>query len=264
MNPILIEIPIPYTHIAIPVASYGMMLAISFMIGIYIASKYWARLGGDPEFMVNTSVYGMIFTLIGARVFYIIQNHTEYFSLAHPSRILDGFKVWEGGLVFYGGFIGGFVGTFFYLYFKKVNPLAFFDAIAPSIGLGHFFTRIGCFLNGCCYGKPTSLPWGVKFPPGSGPAQHFTGPIHPTQLYESLAGIVLFGILVFSFKHRKFNGQVFFTYLLLYSVFRFMNEFLRGDEIRGVYGSLSTSQWIGVIIAPVSIIILILLYIRKK
>jgi len=264
LKPILFEIPVPFTHITIPIASYGVMLAISFLVGIYIASKNWERLGFDPEFVINTSIYGMIFTLIGARLFYTIQNLYDYYSISHPGRIINVFKVWEGGLVFYGGLIGGIGGTVIYVYLKNQPVLDFLDSIAPSIGLGHFFTRIGCFLNGCCYGRPTELPWGVKFPPGSNPARHYSGHIHPTQLYESLAGLVLFGILYYLFRHRKFKGQVFFIYLMLYSVFRFINEFFRGDAIRGIYGPLSTSQWIGVFIFPLSLFFLFYLGVRQK
>lgn len=262
MKPVLINIPIPFTDITIPIASYGVMLAISFLVGIYIASKNWEKLGYDPEFVVNTSIWGMIFVLVGARLFYTVQNHSEYFSLTYPSKILNVFKVWEGGLVFYGGLIGGVIGTIIYVRKKGQPVLDFLDSIAPSIGLGHFFTRIGCFLNGCCYGRPTDLPWGVKFPPGSNPARHYTGHIHPTQLYESLSGIVLFTILYFLFKNRKFKGQVFFSYLLMYSVIRFTIEFFRGDSIRGVYGPLSTSQWIGVIIFPFALFFLY--YLRRS
>lgn len=262
MKPVLFEIPIPFSGISIPIASYGVMLAISFLVGIYIASKNWEKLGYDPEFLINTSIYGMIFTLVGARLFYTLQNHQEYYSLSYPSRILNVFKVWEGGLVFYGGLIGGILGTVLYLLYKKENILDFLDAIAPSIGLGHFFTRIGCFLNGCCYGRPTDLPWGVQFPPGSNPARHYSGHIHPTQLYESISGIFLFFILYFMFKKRKFGGQVFFTYILLYSVIRFIIEFFRGDAIRGIYGPLSTSQWIGVILFPFALFSLIYLTVK--
>ncbi len=263
MKPVLIDIPVPFTNITIPVASYGVMLAISFLMGIYIASRNWGRLGYNPEFVVNTSIWGMIFTLIGARLFYTIQNHYDYFSLTHPSRIMNVFKVWEGGLVFYGGLIGGITGTVLYVWKKGEEVLDFLDTIAPSIALGHFFTRIGCFLNGCCYGRPTDLPWGIKFPPGSNPARHYSGPIHPTQLYESLAGLILFFLLYYMFKRRKFKGQIFFSYLLLYSGVRFTIEFFRGDAIRGIYGFFSTSQWIGLILFPVSLIVLIYLGLKR-
>lgn len=264
MKPVLTNIPIPFTSITIPIASYGVMLAIAFLIGIYIASKNWEKLGYDPEFMINTSIYGMLFTLIGARLFYTIQNHYDYFSLAHPSKIINVFKVWEGGLVFYGGLIGGITGTVIYVWKKKQPLLNFLDSIAPSIGLGHFFARIGCFLNGCCYGRPTDLPWGIKFPQGSNPARHYSGHIHPTQLYESFSGIILFALLYYMFKNRKFQGQVFFSYLLLYSIIRFTIEFFRGDAIRGVYGPLSTSQWVGVLLFPISLVFLLYLKFRSK
>jgi phosphatidylglycerol:prolipoprotein diacylglycerol transferase len=264
MKPVLIDIPIPFTGITIPIASYGVMLATSFLIGIYIAARNWEMLGYDPEFLINSSIYGMIFTLIGARLFYTIQNHYDYFSLSHPSKIINVFKVWEGGLVFYGGLIGGIGGMLFYLWFKKAAILDFFDSIAPSIGLGHFFTRIGCFLNGCCYGRPTDLPWGVQFPPGSNPARHYSGHIHPTQLYESFSGIILFVLLYYMFRKRKFKGEVFFSYLLLYSVVRFTIEFFRGDAIRGVYGPLSTSQWIGVILFPLALFFLVYFSVKGK
>ncbi len=263
MKPVLINIPVPWTSITIPIASYGVMLAISFLIGIYLASRNWEKLGYDPEFMINTSIYGMVFALIGARLFYTVQNHYEYYSLLHPSIIINVFKVWEGGLVFYGGLIGGIGGVIVYLWMKQKPMLEFLDSIAPSIGLGHFFTRIGCFLNGCCYGRPTDLPWGVKFPPGSNPARHYSSHIHPTQLYESLSGLILFFLLYYMFRNRRFKGQVFFSYLLLYSVIRFTIEFFRGDAIRGVYGFFSTSQWIGVIVFPLSLFFLVYLRLRS-
>jgi len=273
MRPILFEIPIPFANIAIPISSYGMMLALSFLVGVSLAARDAERQGIDPNDYFTAAIYGMIFAILGARIFYIIQNWSDY-----ASRPLQVFALWRGGLVFYGGFFGGTIGVGLYVYFKGIHVWKFLDATTPSIALGLFFTRIGCFLNGCCYGKPTDLPWGVRFQKGSNVYYDeiekglITGSnasslsLHPVQLYESLEGLVLFLIFFFFLgKRKKFDGQTFWTFPLIYSVLRFANELLRGDDIRGYIWSpyITTSQFFSLLLFPLSIGVLIYMKRRK-
>lgn len=249
------------------------MLALSFLVGVSLAARDAERQGIDPNDYFTAAIYGMIFAILGARVFYIIQNWSDY-----SSRPLQVFALWRGGLVFYGGFFGGTIGVGLYVYFKGIPVWKFLDATTPSIALGLFFTRIGCFLNGCCYGKPTDLPWAVRFPRGSNVYYDeiekglITGsnasslPLHPVQLYESLEGLILFLIFFFILsKRKKFDGQTFWTFPLIYSVLRFANELLRGDDIRGYIWSpyITTSQFFSLLLFPLSIGVLIYMKRRK-
>ncbi|MFC1522087.1 prolipoprotein diacylglyceryl transferase [Elusimicrobiota bacterium] len=260
MRPILVNIPVPFTGIEVSFASYSTILAISFVIGIYLAARRWEKIGGDPQFMVITSIYGMVFTLAGAKIFYIAQNFHQYHLILHSQSIGDFLRIFKGGLVFYGGLIGGIGGTVIYLYRKRADILLFLDTIVGPMALGNFFVRIGCFLNGCCYGKPTTVPWGIRFPPGSNPEKYYSAAVHPAQLYESFFALALFGILMHMSGKAGPKGRIFLAYVFLYSVGRFMIEFFRGDAVRGVYGALSTSQWIGIVLALVSLYALIRLY----
>ncbi len=263
MRPILFEIPLPFFNTSIPISSYGTMLSLSFLLGVSLAARDAERKGIDPNEYLTAAIYGMIFVILGARIFYILQNWRSYSS--NPWEI---FALWRGGLVFYGGFLGGTIGVGIYVHLKGISVWKFLDASTPAIALGLFFTRIGCFLNGCCYGRPTEIPWAVRFPRGSNAyydeiekglitnSSDTSLPLHPVQLYESLEGLLLFLIVFFYFrKHESFDGQTFWSFTLVYSILRFFNEIFRGDDIRGYLWApyLSTSQAVGLLILPISI-----------
>jgi phosphatidylglycerol:prolipoprotein diacylglycerol transferase len=167
----------------------------------------------------------------------------------------------HGGLVFYGGLIGSFAACYVFLKKRKLQVWQIGDLVAPYLSLGIAITRIGCFLNGCCFGKPTCLPWGVKFPSGS-PASNFYGEnlaIHPTEIYELIYCFILFLFLLVMKKYKKFHGQIFWIFVLFYSILRSLNETLRGDAERGFYFGLSTSQLIGVFTGLAAVFMLVYL-----
>jgi len=245
--------PILFKIFGIPIHSYGLMLSISFLLGTLIAAKRAEKDGIKEEDYISATLWVMVAIMLGARFFYVIQNISDY------NSILDIFAVWKGGLVLYGGLIGGVLGGILIVRIKKIPVAKYFDAGAPSIGLGVFFTRIGCFLNGCCFGAPTTLPWGLSFPKGTKVFseqvfQHiiskddsFSLPVHPTQIYDSLNGIFIFFLLLYLARKRRFYGETMLQFVMIYAVTRFIIEFARGDSIRGFIGPLSTSQFFGIV-----------------
>jgi phosphatidylglycerol:prolipoprotein diacylglycerol transferase len=194
---------------------------------------------------------------VGSRVLYVIINWTTFSN--DPIEII---RIWHGGLVFYGGFIGACLVALWYLRKHDLSLWNTADILAPSIALGQFIGRLGCFFAGCCYGKPCDLPWAVTFSDFDSLAP--TGvPLHPTQLYASINGLVIFLFLLFLRRRKSFEGQLFWVYVLLYGVSRSFIEVFRGDE-RGVIieGLVSTSQFIGIIMAGVAVVMLWMLRAR--
>jgi len=219
--------PILFQYKFLAVYSYGAMLAVAFLFGISLASRRARKRGLEPHLMVDLCLFILISSVIGARSLYVVQNW-DYYQF-HLFEIL---MVQRGGLVFYGGLVLGALGGFLFVRWKKWRFWQVADILAPSIALGQVFGRIGCFLNGCCFGTLTDLPWGVQFPEKS-PASLEFGPlhlIHPTQLYSSLMNFFLFLFLLWIDRKRKFDGQTFLFYIFFYGIIRFSIEFLRGDN----------------------------------
>jgi phosphatidylglycerol:prolipoprotein diacylglycerol transferase len=250
MFPVLLKIG------PISIFTYGFFIAVGFLAGIYLATKEAKRVGEDHEKIMDLCFYILIAAILGSRLFYVATS-PEIF-LKDPFEIL---KIWNGGLVFYGGFIAALVTGVIYLKVKNIPVWKTADIMAPSVALAHFFGRIGCFFAGCCYGKYCDLPWAVTFnhPDSLAP----TGiPLHPTQLYESLGNLAIFLFLFFFRKYKKHDGQIFWMYVLLYGITRIIIETFRAD-FRGefFYGVLSISQVVGGFMAVVS---LIMLFIFRK
>jgi phosphatidylglycerol:prolipoprotein diacylglycerol transferase len=245
VRPILIQIG----EIGIP--SYGIMLVISFLAAIFMAKKLAKKYGISPTIIEDLAFYLMVGVLIGGRLLYVAFHWEQY---AHD--ILGILRLWEGGMMFFGGFIGGFITGMLYLKRQKISVLQITDIVAPAIGLGHFFTRIGCFLNGCCFGTPSNLPWAVKFPEecvaGSSPVADYT--LHPTQLYASLFGLALFFFLYKRLGKPHRRGEIFAYYLIFYGAFRFGIDFIRFYENRANF-LINQIIAIGLIICGVAIII---------
>jgi len=214
------------------IRSYGLMLIISVMLGIY----YVYRMSKKTEFDFGnllTIAYILVFGgIIGARLFYVL-FHLEEFE-GHWLDTINPFQSDQfgiAGLNLYGGVIVAVIGSFIYLKIKKLPVLRIFDLFAPTIGIGLIFTRIGCFLNGCCFGTPTDLPWGVSFPVGSMPYYIFgTEFIHPAQIYSSLYGLLLFIYLHWRLKNKKFDGEVIGLLFMIEAIFRYAIEFVRYYE----------------------------------
>ena len=232
--------------------TYGLFVALGFMTAIWVSQKNAAPHGILPEAITDIFFVILVSALLGARLLYVGINFNDY-----KDNWLDIFKIWNGGLVFFGGFLGALVASFIYLKMKKLNILKTFDILAPGIALGHAVGRLGCFFAGCCYGKTCDLPFAVKF------TNHESlAPIgvylHPTQIYSVFSNLILFFILIVVQKKKKFNGQVFLSYIMLYSLFRFIVEFFRGD-FRGnfIFDFISMSQGIGLMIFLMALILLI-------
>jgi len=212
------------------------MLAIAFLAAIYLGMRETERVGLKPELAADLGIVIIIASIVGARFFYILFYDLHY-TLEHPGELL---KLRQTGLVYYGGLVFAVAFGLLYCKWKKAPLLLMFDVAAPSIALGQAIGRVGCFLSGCCYGKPTWVPWAVKFP-------HLEYYRHPTQLYEALAVLGIFVALMVFRKNKKRNGQVAILYALLYAPARFIIEIFRGDNPQVLFG-LTISQVISAII----------------
>ncbi len=246
MRPVLVYLPF---HI--PIYSYGVMLALSLVVGWHLTLTLCERDGMDRQLMGRCYTWTAVAAVIGARVLYVIVNFERFDSF------IDIFKVWQGGLVAYGGFIGGFVGAALFCRLHGIRLLAWADCAVPSLCTGLMITRVGCLLFGCDFGRPWSGPWAITFPSTS-PAYHqqlekglITAaavrslPVHPTQVYESLNGLLLFCLVMIVRRYRKFSGEMFVAFTMGYAILRYIVEDLRADEQRGGIGPFSTSQVIG-------------------
>jgi len=242
-----------------PINTYGVFLALAFLCAILIAVRLGARDGLPREKIYDLCLWMLVSSLIGSKVLMLF-TEPEYRD--HPSQLLSLDFLRSGG-VFYGGLIAAILAGYLLMRRYKLPWWKTADACAPGIAIGNFFGRQGCFAAGCCWGKPTSLPWGVKF---SELGHEITGvpvgiPLHPTQLYESFAMLIVFVFLLWLHKRRLFEGQVILFYALLYSVVRFSIEFFRDDPRGDVFGltsatGLSTSQLISIVIGIGSLILL--------
>lgn len=211
--------------------SYGVMLFISFALGIWIVERRAKRLGIEPKKITDLALWVLLAVVLGSRLFYVAFHWDEF-----RNDLVSIIRFWGNppglsGLMFYGGFIGAFVAGLIFVWVNRLPLLKLLDAVAPALVLGEGFTRIGCFLNGCCFGKPAESILGVVFPPGSAAGARFPNqPLHPTQLYSSLAGFVLFGLTLILERRRLKPGVVFAIILILYSLFRFGIDFVRYYE----------------------------------
>ena len=250
--------PTLFTIGALPVRGFGLMVAIAFLVAIYTAARSAKRQNIPAQMIFDLGLYILISAMFGARIFYALQHPDSY------SSLLDILKIWEGGLTYYGGFILAFVVAVVYLRAKKLSIAKVVDILAPSAILGIGIGRIGCFLAGCCFGKPTSLPWGVTFPKGSLPWMVLgLEKIHPTQLYSSFSLFIIFTILMTLRKHMKFAGEMFLTTVLFYSIFRFLVDFVRYYTPQEHVGVLTTSQFISMILGLLALISIIVLHSRN-
>ena len=237
--------------------SYGFMIAVGILVGLFLARRQAALEGIDQDKIIDIVFYILVAALIGARLLFVLMNFGEY--AAHP---LDIVKIWQGGLVFYGGLVPGVIIALWYIKRLGLPLWQVADIFAPSLALGHAFGRIGCFLAGCCYGLPCTVPWAVTFTdPRTLALQGI--PLHPTQLYSALGLLLLFAFLLFLRKKKTFQGELFWTYLFCYAVGRFFLEFLRGDDRGSVLGGLlSTTQAISIPLAGISVVMF--LYLKGK
>lgn len=251
MHPILFEIR------GFPVFTYGVLLAAAYLLGLQFALWRARSRGLDANRVMDLGIWIIVSALVGAKLLLIAVEYEQFGS--DPAALLT--LVRSGG-VFYGGLIAAVVVALWYLRRHKMPVWTVTDVFAPGIALGHVIGRMGCLFAGCCFGRPTDVPWAVTFQ--SEYAARNVGtplnvPLHPTQLYEAGAELLILAFLLMTErKGRPFPGRTFWGYLLLYGVSRFIIEFSRGD-VRGAVGPFSTSQFLSVLIVPLSIVMLIIL-----
>ena len=259
MHPVILKLIGP-----IKIHSYGLMLAVAFLTAVTLAQRAGRRKGIDPDTVGDVTLWLLISGVLGSRLMFVILN-PSLFPLNRPLNVL---KIWEGGLIFYGGVVVALPVGMFILRKKGVDVWHFADVIAPYVPLAHAFGRIGCFLNGCCFGKLSSGPWAISFPKfvdetgrvvGSPVYEHqlycdpplITAdaarslPVHPTQIYSAIGLMIISALLLLLWKRRIFKGQIFCSYLLIYSAFRFGIEFLRADNPPILFG-LTMAQIVGI------------------
>lgn len=239
--------------------TYGLFVALGAISGITLARFEAERVGINPDRMMDLCFYIILSAIIGARLLYVATNFD--FFIHYPIEII---KIWNGGLVFYGGFIAALVAAVVVIRVYRLPLGKTADIAGLAVPLGQFLGRFGCFSAGCCYGKACSLPWAVTFHNPASLAR-LGVPLHPTQLYSAASNFSIFIILFLMRKHKRFNGQIFWLYVLMYGVTRSIIEIFRGD-FRGAYifGVLSISQAIGISMAVLALVMLAVLYTRSR
>ncbi len=235
------------------VKSYGLLLAISFLLGIWLSVRRGRRLGLEPDLVLDLCFGVLVSSLVGVRLAYVLTH------LDHFDHWYEALYVWDGGLTLYGGIILATLTVWVLCRRRGVPFLLAADVLAPAVALGIGITRIGCFLAGCCFGRPTGLACGVRFPAGS-PAADIFGPIPvlPAQLFSSAAGFLVFGLLLLWERRRSPVGATFARFLLLYGIARFLLEFVRYVDVpsRAPLG-LSDDQWISALLALGGLVLLL-------
>ena len=217
MRPILLQLG------ALPIRSYGLLIAVAFMVGIWIARRRAVRIGYDPDIIIDLSVIVILVSIIGARLAYVFVRWNYY-----QHDILGILRIWEGGLALYGGMVAGALVGLWFFRRRGIDMWAGADLVAPSLAMGVTIGRIGCFLNGCCYGKVCEHPWGVVFSESSIAGMHYPGAhLHPTQLYEAFLGLVVFFVLLAADRRKPFEGFLLWLFVILLSVSRFLIDPIR-------------------------------------
>jgi phosphatidylglycerol---prolipoprotein diacylglyceryl transferase len=239
----------------VTVYTYGVLLAASYLLGLRLAMARAKTRGLDANRVLDLGIYIIIAALIGAKLLLLLVDFDQF--RRSPAELLT---LARSGGVFYGGLILAVVVAFWYIWRHRLPFWTTCDVFAPSIALGHVTGRLGCLAAGCCYGKPTGVPWAITFTNPLAAANVGTPlgiPLHPTQLYEAGAELlILIFLLATERKGRYFQGRTFWSYMFLYAVSRYVIELYRGDN-RGMMLGMSTSQLISLILAPLSIAMLV-------
>lgn len=216
--------PVLFQYGWLHIYSYGFFVALGVLVATYLLVKRVEKQGRSPDLVIDLVLLLVLAGIIGARLAYVLLYEPRYY-WHHPLRIL---MIQEGGLAFYGSLVFGLVAGYLYLKKAGVPYLEFLDLAAPPLALGYAVARIGCFMRGCCYGEPSSLPWAMVFPAVD------MVPRHPTQLYSSLAGLLIFFILERLFRRPRFRGQIFSLFLVLYGLSRALIELFReNNQLQG-------------------------------
>jgi phosphatidylglycerol:prolipoprotein diacylglycerol transferase len=250
--------PILFDFGGLTIYSYGVLLAAAYLLGLQLAIVRARARGLNPQRVMDLGIWIIVSALVGAKLLLFFVDFHQFTS--SPAALLG--LVRSGG-VFYGGLIAAVSVAFAYLRFHRLPLWTTTDVFAPGIALGHVVGRLGCLMAGCCFGRATAVPWAVTFHDPAAAANVGTPlgiPLHPTQLYEAGAeALILTLLLTFERRGRAFPGRTFWTYMLLYGISRFFIEFYRGDSRGVVFDTLSTSQFVSIVLVPLAIVMLILL-----
>jgi len=242
--------------------TYGVLLAAAYLVGLKLAMVRAKARGLDANRVLDLGIYIIVSALVGAKLLLLVTDFRTF--KTDPRELLT---LARSGGVFYGGLILAVIVALWYIRRVGLPLWTTCDVFAPGIALGHVVGRFGCLFAGCCYGKPTTKPWGITFTDpfaASNVGTPLGVPLHPTQLYEAGAELlILIVLLVTERKGRPYAGRTFWLYMLLYAVSRFIVEFYRGDE-RGMVGIFSTSQFISLLLAPLAVVMLIYLARTKE
>jgi len=256
MHPILFEIG------SWPVYAYGVLLALAYLAALQLAVVRARRAGLDGARVMDLGIYLIIAALVGAKLLLVVVDF-DYFR-TQPRELLS--LVRAGG-VFYGGLLTALVVALWLVRRYQLPMWTTADLFAPGIALGHVIGRLGCLLAGCCYGKPTTVPWAITFtdPAASQNVGTPLGvPLHPTQIYDAGAELVILILLLVTEKKGKpFPGRTFWLYMLLYAISRFIVEIYRGDQ-RGEIAGISTSQFVSILVVPIALAMLVRLRAKAR
>ncbi len=235
-------LPVLFKLGPVSVYAWGASLSLAILVGTLVGIKLAREAGFEADRILDLAIVLIAGGVIGARLFYVIVYEPAYFK-QEPLQIL---ALWQGGMVYYGALIGGFITGTWYVLKKKLPFWRLADLTAPPLALGYGIVRIGCFLRGCCYGKPTASILGVVFPYTEGISCPDGLPRYPTQLFSAALGFILFGLLWYIWKRKRFDGQVFLTFLLLYTAGRWIIEDFRENLL--VFGNVTVSQLVSALI----------------
>jgi phosphatidylglycerol:prolipoprotein diacylglycerol transferase len=248
MRPVLFYFPL-----GVPLYAYGLMLTISVIVGRLLALRLAERAGIDAKLADRCALWTLVGAIVGSRLLFVVTNLDVF------NNVFEIFAWWKGGVVAYGGFLGGLGAAIAFCRIHRISLLTWADCVVPSLCVGLAITRVGCFLGGCDFGRDWNGPWAVRFPAGSQASvqQAALGllpsatmeslPVHPTQLYESFAGVVLLLLVVAVLRRQKTAGHALAAFAMGYAVLRYLIEIVRADPGRGAIGPWSTSQFIAIV-----------------
>lgn len=229
-----------------PVSSFFFMIAVAALFATFYAAWIAKRSGLKPEYVLDMGMIGTVAAILGGRIFHILVEAPDYYWEA-PIRV---FEFWRGGFVSWGGALALLAALFYYFKLRKLPMLEYFDVLAVAAPIIKFFLRVACLMAGCCYGKPTDLPWGISFANPDSTAFYFMGaiPLHPTQIYSMIHAFLLFVLVNWVYVRRRFAGQTLCVLAVGWTLPRAFIEFFRADDDRGIWMGISTGQIMGVLI----------------
>jgi phosphatidylglycerol:prolipoprotein diacylglycerol transferase len=251
--------PVLFSIGPLTIHTYGFCIAIGFVVALCYVSRTAQKQHLNSDIIIDLCFYALVSGMIGGRLMYVILEWDVF-----ENNWIEIFRIWNGGLVFYGGFIAALIFSWRYMKIKQLPALKTLDILAPAVALAHAFGRIGCFFAGCCYGSQCNLPWAVTFTHPLTLARPDI-PLHPTQLYSSAMNFLIFTILVIYSKKEPKPGSIAIGYLLLYGFGRICVECFRGDDRGAVFFNiLSPAQAIGLFMIIFAFILYMIVIRNKK